>query len=751
MTSDIKGDPFASQLNWICGKCHALFPDRDKPSMRRLKGLLTLSATEPRQEGVQKEVGAVAALLTLMELRAAHWVGSPNELQLPMIGFVPALGWGMVVGRDQVGHWRFEGIDKVRMLDEVPAQSVFTAIAPANVAGVKGQTTARAMFRAALLSHKKVFAWAAGAALVGNLLALGGSLYSMQVYDRVMPTQGVSTLLVLTLGAVLAALLELLIKMARSGVLEHSIKGMDLSLSHQIFKRLLTIRMDQFPSSVGSLSAQLRSYEQIRAFMSTATMYFAVDAPFALLFLAVIALLAGPLVATVPVLFLLLSVAVGLYYRGKIAGHAQSGNALANRKLGLLVESVEGAESIKAFGSRWRQQAQWDLVERAASEDGVKMRHYSEQASYIAAFIQQASYVGLVGVGAYLAVTDNNLTSGVLIACSILSGRVLGPVAALPGLIVQWANARAALETLERVFTLELDNHAVVNPLTPEHVSGNYEVNDLHFAYPGRPQSLQIKNLRIRAGEKVAILGAIGAGKSTLLKVLAGLYHPRAGRVLLDGLDIQQISRACLSEHLGYSPQDIRLVAGSLRDNLLAGLHGVNEQQVLDACRWTGLAAVVASHPQGLDLEIGEGGTGLSGGQKQLVGLTRLLLARPSVWLLDEPTASMDDVTEARCLKALSQSIGVNQTLILVTHKLALLSLVDRIVVLSTQGVVADGSKQDVLRAIQVPARSVAPTTTPAGAPMPFASTGVTAPAHLSSGTVRPTGPSVAAQSEKLS
>lgn len=745
MTNDIKDDVFVSQLDWICGKCHALFPDRDRPSKRRLKGVLGTPAAA-QQQGLQKEVGAVAALLALMELRAARWISAPDELQLPMVGFVPELGWGMVVGRGQQGHWRFETVEAVQMLEAVPAQSVFTAVAPVNVAGGPGKSTARAMFRQALFAHKKVFAWAAVAALVGNLLALGGSLYSMQVYDRVMSTHGVSTLVVLTIGAVLAALLELLIKMARSGVLEHSVKGMDLSLSHQIFKRLLNIRMDQFPSSVGSLSSQLRSYEQIRSFMSSATMYFAVDAPFALLFVAVIAMLAGPAVAAVPVAFLMFSVAVGLYYRGKIAHHAQSGNALANRKLGLLVESVEGAESIKAFGSRWRQQSQWDLVERAASEDGVKMRHYSEQASYIAAFMQQASYVALVGVGAYLAVTDNTLTSGSLIACSILSGRVLAPVAALPGLIVQWANARAALEALEKVFALELDNHAVANPLAPGRVAGNYEIDNLQFAYPGRPQSLQIQSLHIREGERVAILGAIGAGKSTLLKVMAGLYHPRAGRVLLDGLDIQQISRAHMSEHVGYSPQDIRLVAGSLRDNLLAGLHGVGEPQVLEACRQTGLAAVVASHPQGLDLEIAEGGSGLSGGQKQLVGLTRLLLARPDVWLLDEPTAAMDDGTEARCLQALGAAIGASQTLVLVTHKMALLSLVDRIVVLGPQGVLADGPKQDILRAIQVPAKPPVmptPTTAPAG-PRPAA------PSHISIGSARPVATSAAASSENL-
>lgn len=692
---------FAGQLNWLAGKCHAQFPDRDRPSKRRLQGLLTALGKERTGEGVRPQLQAVAALLSLMQMRPASWLTHPDELQLPMVGVVEGLGWGMVVGRQQDGQWRFETADKVHMLDALPAQAAFTAVTPANIAGASGSGTARAIFRQALLANRKIFAWAALAALVGNLLALGASLYSMQVYDRVMTTHGVSTLVVLMVGALIGALLELLIKVARSGVLEHSVKAMDLSLSHQIFQRLLAIRMDQFPASVGTLSAQLRSYEQIRAFMSAATMYFAVDAPFALLFVAVIALIAGPEMAAVPLAFLVMSIGVGLLYRSKIAGHATSGNVLANRKLGLLVESVESAESIKAFGSRWRQQSQWDMVERAAAEENVKMRHYSEHSSYLAGFLQQASYVVLVGIGAYLAITDNHLTSGSLIACSILSGRILAPVAALSGLIVQWANARAGLGTLEKVFALEQDNHGVANPLTPERIEGAYTISDLRFSYPGRPETLKLQDLLIRGGEKVAIVGPIGAGKSTLLKVLAGLYRPTAGRVLLDDLDIQQISRAHLSERVGYLPQDMRLVSGTLRDNLLAGLHGVSDQQVLDACRLTGLASVVAGHPQGLDLEIAEGGGGLSGGQKQLVGLTRMILARPDVWLLDEPTASMDEDTESRCLRALRESIGEQQTVVVVTHKPVLLGLVDRIVVVTAQGVVKDGPKEAVLRAFR--------------------------------------------------
>ena len=562
-------------------------------------------------------------------------------------------------------------------------------------------TTAFALFKRALLARKGIFIQAAAASLLINLLALGASLYSMQVYDRVIPTQGVATLIVLTGGVLIATVLELVVKLARSGVLEVALKGMDLELSHAIFVRLLGIRMDQFPASVGTLSAQVRSYETIRNFASTATLFFAVDAPFALLFVAVIALLAGPALAAVPAVFFVLAIAIGLFYRSRIARHASSGNVASNKKLGLLVETVESAEHLKAAGGGAQQIHRWDALNEQSIEDDVAIRRYSEQASYSAAFMQQASYIALVGTGAWIAATSNNLTMGGLIACSILSGRVLGPVAALPGLIVQWAHAKAALDSLEKVFALQGDNHDVERPLRPEIIHGQLEVAALRFTYASRPETLALERLHIRAGEKVAILGPIGAGKSTLLKLLAGLYRPQQGRVLLDGLDLQQIERSHLSRHLGYLPQDVKLLSGTLRDNLQLGLQSVSEQALLNACRSTGLMALVASHPKGLDLAINEGGSGVSGGQKQLIALTRLLLAQPAVWLLDEPTAAMDEQTEQRSLAALRAAIAPAHTLVLVTHKPALIAMANRLILLAPNGIVMDGPRDAVLNQLR--------------------------------------------------
>jgi ATP-binding cassette subfamily C protein LapB len=464
--------------------------------------------------------------------------------------------------------------------------------------------------------------------------------------------------------------------------------------------------MDQFPSTVGTLSAQLRSYETIRAFTSSATLYLLVDAPFALLFLAVIAMLAGASVAAIPAVFFIVAISLGLFFKGRIARHAETGNVAANKKLGLLVETVEGAESIKAAGASNRQMASWDDLCHQSINDDIAIRRHSEQATYWAGFIQQTSYVGVIAMGAWIAATTTDLTMGGLIAAAILSGRVLGPVAALPGLIVQWAHARAALDSLEKVFALQCDNHGISTPLVPQTLNGEYRLQQVAFAYfgtaPGtaanRAPALSIPQLHITAGQKIALLGTIGAGKSTLLKVLAGLYAPGHGQVLLDGLDIQQIDRPRLSRSIGYLAQDAKLLSGTLRVNLTAGLGAPpSDDDLLAACKATGLINLISAHPQGLDLPIFEGGKGVSGGQRQLTAITRLLLAKPNVWLLDEPTSAMDDQSEQIALNALRQAIAPEHTVILVAHKPVLLDIIDRIVVLAPGGILMDGPRDAVI------------------------------------------------------
>lgn len=678
-------------LFWLAQRLAAQHPGSRRLSRRELAALCE------KPEAVEGERG-VALLIDAMGLQAAAWEPSPHHDALPMVALLPGGGCRLIYGRTTDGQWMVEGPQGTEQCHDLPEDGRYSAVQSPPERGLR--PTALAMFQSALKVQKGVVGQVAFATVIGNVLALAASLYSMQVYDRVIPTQGLATLVVLTTGVIIAALLELILKEARSAILERALKEIDLDLSHQIFLRLLNIRMDQFPSSVGTLSAQVRSYESIRAFASSAVLYLTVDMPFAAIFLLVIVLLAGPLVASVPAVFFFLALAVGMFYRKRIQEHAQTSTAATNRKLGLLVETVEGAESVKAAGAGWHLLNRWSALSREAVAEDLLIRQYSEHAAHLAAFVQQVSYVMLVCAGAYIAATGS-LTMGALIACSILSGRVLAPVGQLPGLLVQWGHARAALDNLEKVFALHDDNHEVASPLAPEAVKGGFLVADLRFAYRGRAETLALDSLVIAPGEKVGILGVVGAGKSTLLKLLAGIYMPQQGRVLLDGLDMQHISRACLSEQIGYLPQEIRLFAGTLRDNLLFGLAGVSEQEVIRACETTGLIGLVSGHAKGLDLEITEGGSGVSGGQKQLIAFTRLLLARPNVLLLDEPTSSMDEATEARTLSVLRDFVSPQQTMVLVTHKPALVRLVDRLVILTPAGIVLDGPRDAVLQKLR--------------------------------------------------
>ncbi len=694
-------------LDWLGRRCNHYCSDARKPPRReieRLQSAFAMATPSTGEESLEvvlsREKYVIEALFKIIQLVPPHWRAETAPDSLPAVVRLPGMGWGILYAKTEPEGWLLDTPSGRRRINLLPEDAEIASLVAANN-GNQGRISAFELFRSTLLARKNLFLQAASGSLLANLLALGSSLYSMQVYDRVIPTQGVSTLVVLTTGVCISMILEMVVKMARSAILEHSIKGMDLELSHAIYARLLGIRMDQFPASIGSLSGQIRSYETIRSFASAATLFMAVDAPFALLFLLVIAAIAGFHVALVPAIFFFLAISVGLYYRRNINEHAKTLTAASNRKLGLLVETIENAESIKAQGAGWQQLARWDAVNRQAINDDIKIRHYSEQSAYFAAFIQQISYALLVAAGAWEASTTTNLTMGGLIACSILSGRVLAPVATLPGLVVQWAHARAALEGLEKVFDLQSDNHDIERPLTPEIIYGEFQLSEMRFTYRGRPDTLAVERLHIRAGEKVAILGQVGAGKSTLLKLLAGLYHCQKGKIHLDGLDIQQIARSHLSERLGYFPQEVKLLSGTLRENLVTGLSGIEDEDVLKTCQATGLSALIAAHPKGLDMPIAEGGTGVSGGQRQLIALTRLLLSKPDIWLLDEPTAAMDEHIEQHSLQTLRQAIKTDQTLILVTHKPVLLGLVDRIIILVPGGIAMDGPRDAVLEKLR--------------------------------------------------
>lgn len=625
----------------------------------------------------------------------------PDPARLPALTWVHGAGWGVIRGLNAQNQWLIDVNGQVLQADATQALPSVRLIGQDYELPASKKPVFR-LFMDQFRTEKKTLVEAAMASVLINVIATFVSLYSMQVYDRVIPTQGYSTLMVLTLGVMIALLFDIVVKVARSHLMESAVVNMDNRLTRIIFGQLLNIRLDQLPSSVGSLSAQIRGYETIRSFLSTTTFYLLVDVPFGIFFIVLIALIGSPFAALVPLAFLFISIAFGLVMRGKVDAHAEQSTAAGNKKTGLLVEAIEGAETIKSGAGSWNVLSKWIDTSDEALHHEMALKKISERSSYVSGLMQQVSYVLLIGIGAYLA-AEGHMTMGALIACSILSGRVLAPVAQIPSLIVQAAHAKASLMLLEKMFALEVDNHDIDRPLMPQTLLGHYELERVRFAYPGAPKALMIQHLTIKAGEKVGVVGPIGAGKSTLLRVLSGLYRASEGRILLDGLDIDQISRQFLGEKIGYFQQDHRLFSGTLRENLLIGIPDPGDEVIKNAAARTGLLTAIANHPKGLDLPIAEGGKGLSGGQRQLVALTRLLISQPSIWLLDEPTASMDSGTEARCLDVLHQEMMPDHTLVLVTHKTNLLSLVDRLIVVANHTILMDGPRDEIMSRLSAP------------------------------------------------
>lgn len=554
-------------------------------------------------------------------------------------------------------------------------------------------------FAMSIRRYRSVFLEAVVATLVISVVGLVAALYSMQVYDRVIPTKGYSTLWVLTIGVVMAIVIELVLKQVRAYMVDRACKVIDQELSSVFFGKALDIRMDARPRTVGTFASQIRHFESVRNFLTSSSLFIMADLPFALLFVGVIAIIAGP-VALVPMVSVPLAVMAGMAFRGPIEKYTGQHMKESNEKNGLLIEAIDGIESVKAANAEWKMLERWRSMTTTIAESELKMRLFSSLSSNLTQTIQQLSYAGMIAAGAY-AINAGQLTMGGLIACSIISGRALTPVAQLPGLIVQWQHAKIALKSLNAIMAIPSDRDNTDRLVVPEICRGEIRLSNAGFAYAKDVPGLQVPSLVIQPGDRVAILGAVGSGKTTLVKLLSGLYKPTTGHVHLDGVDMMHLAPEFVREHVGYLPQDVQLFSGTLRHNLTLGLPMPSDAQIFKAAAMTGLDQVIQNHPRGLELEITEGGRGLSGGQRQLVGLTRMLLASPQILLLDEPTASMDAKLENRVMQHLFEHMPKDAAMVVVTHKPSVLSYVSRILVVDKGQLVLDGPRDDVLHRLQ--------------------------------------------------
>lgn len=643
-------------------------------------------------------VAALAALCAKLGWPAPLQLSTrPRPDQFPLLLWSPQAGFGVAE------QWNSELTLRMRAFaNEICDYSddlVFFDVAFPDPLNSNAPQTAISIFWRAIKRRRHALLTATLATVVANILTLATSLYSMQLFDRVIPLGSFSTLWVLTIGVLIALVLDLVIRTTRALLVEREAAEIDAEVSEYFFARAQAIRLDARPPGIGTMAAQLKGLEQVRSIMSSTSLFVMADLPFALLFILVVFWIGG-VVALVPTLSLPLALIVAFLIARAVRVGTDKAQISGNRKNGMLVESLDAVETIKANRGNWFMLARWNRLIREIHHYEDPIKRTSALASSVFSSLQQVAYVLLMAIGAF-EVAQGRMTSGGLLACSIIAGRINGPlISMLPNLIVQWGYARSSLRALDGILALPMERTTGQGALRPERLSGSLVIEKLKFSYPGAREGLDIARLEIRPGERVAIIGGVGSGKSTLLRLLAGLYLPQQGSVRLGGLDVAQIADDILRAHVGYLPQDYRLVNGTLRENLVMGLGNISDEDLLRCAQRTGLVAMIAAHPKGLDLVLSEGGRGLSGGQRGLVGMTRLLLSQPGFMLLDEPTASLDQSTEQMVINSVITNLGPEHCLVLVTHRLQLLSAVQRVIVMAQGRIMLDGPTADVVAKI---------------------------------------------------
>ena len=534
-----------------------------------------------------------------------------------------------------------------------------------------------------------------------NFLALVSSLYVMNVYDRVIPNKAYQTLWVLSIGVVLAISFEFIAKMMRAYLTDVAGKKADLIISSALFRRVMNIKLQNRPASSGSYANNLRDFESVREFMTSASLLTLVDLPFLLLFIVVIWIIGG-LLAIVPLIIIPIVIIVSLLVQYPFARFINESMRESSQRQGLSVEVIEGIETLKTNNAMNWAQKRWDFFTAKSAASSIKVKNTANFLANFTTAMQQLNTVFLVVVGTYLIHSnspDNKITMGALIASVILSGRALAPLGQVAGLAIRFQQARLALKGIDNIIERPTDRDPERNYITFDLTLGNLKFDKVTFSYTKEKDLLDQFSLTINAGEKVGILGKIGSGKSTALKLAAGLYEPTKGSVTLDDIDLRQIDPNFLRSQVLLLEQNPRLFLGTLRENLdLARMDGFSgNQKLLEALARFGLLDLIRSHPRGLDMPLGENGLGLSGGQKQIIALARMSMRNPQVALLDEPTTGLDYISEIHALQAISDW-AKNKTLVIVTHRPQVLQIVDRIVVIDDGKVVMDGPRGEILQ-----------------------------------------------------
>jgi len=562
-----------------------------------------------------------------------------------------------------------------------------------------GKVVQRHWFWGALLEQRAVYRDVIGAALLINVFALVMPLFSMNVYDRVVPNNATDTLWMLALGVLLIFVMDFMMRLLRGHFVDLASARIDVKLSALIMERVLGMRLEMKPASVGSFASNLRSFESVRDFIASATVTALIDFPFALIFILVILWISWPLVF-IPILGLLVGLIYAYLIQHKMHELAETTYRASALRNASLVESLTALETIKTQGAEGVVQNKWERTTAFLARTSAQMRLLSATATNGAASITQLTNVLLIVAGVYL-IHERMLTMGGLIAVTMLGGRAMAPLGQAVGLLMQFQNTRLSLETLDKLMAQPVERPDAAAFIHRPEIQGEIEFRNVSFNYPGQGEAaLQNVSLRIAPGEHVVVLGRTGSGKTTLQKLMLGLYQPSDGVVRIDGIDLRQLDPADLRRNVGFVGQDATLFYGTLRENISIGAPYADDSAIVAAAEVGGLTQFVNRHPKGFDMLIGERGESLSGGQRQEVAIARAVLMDPPVLLFDEPTSAMDFSTEHGFKERLKR-FAAHKTMVVVTHRTSLIDLATRIIVVDDGRIVADGPREQVVEALQ--------------------------------------------------
>ena len=667
---------------------------------------LPLQPQEPLPLALVERAAARAGLATRVQRLALEDI---DALTLPAILILQDNKACVLLGREGAEHWRIllpETGQGAVTLTTATLQARFTGVVlfarphfrfDERTPEVKA-TRSGHWFWGPVLAQRFVYRDVLWAALLINLFALAFPIFSMNVYDRVVPNHATETLWVLAIGVTLVLASDLFIRLLRSHFVDEASARIDVQISATLMERVLGMRLENRPQSVGSFAANLRGFEQVRDFIASSTVTALIDLPFALLFVGVMAWISPWLVLPVIGVFLLILVS-GYVFQHRLHELSQSSYQAAAQRNATLIESLTGIETIKSQGAESLIQSRWERANQYLSTLNVKMRSMSATAMYSTATLQQFVSVCVILIGVYL-ISERQLTMGGMIAATMLAGRALAPAGQIVGLLMQYQGARTAMTSLEQIMAQPVERPEGSHFIQRPEFKGEIEFRHVSFAYPGQQgQSLDDVSFKINPGERVALIGKVGSGKTTLQKLIMGLYQPTSGAIMLDGIDMRQLDPADVRRNLACVSQDITLFYGSLRENITFGMPHARDDAIVAAAETAGLSEFVQRHPQGFDMQVGERGELLSGGQRQGVGIARAVLHNAPLLLLDEPTSAMDFSTEALVTQRM-QAFTEGKTVVLVTHRTSMLAFVDRVIVVDQGRIVADGPRERIMQAL---------------------------------------------------